>query len=225
MSLQITERAFMNLTDFLSGSPTRITPTTLLNPMQQSAQKFALGAAQKGINQAFDFAPIATAAQNRFQQQTMPSIAERFAGLGAQRGSAFNQATANAQRDLQLDLAGQNQQFNLASQRNWADILGQGLKPSIENIVEQGRPAGVLDLIKTLGPILARVYLASQTAGGSEVANTVANTTTGGSWFDWLKGLFGGGAGASQAAANTGGNMLENIIAARGNSDTLYPRF
>ena len=38
-----------------------------------------------------DFAPIAEQARNRFEQQTIPSLAERFTALGAEDSSAFPQ--------------------------------------------------------------------------------------------------------------------------------------
>lgn len=47
----------------------------------------------------FDFNPIAQEARTNFAQQTIPSIAERFSGLGAQKSSAFGQQLGQPEQD------------------------------------------------------------------------------------------------------------------------------
>lgn len=101
-------------------------------------------------SQAFNFQPIAQAATNRFEQQTLPSIAERFAGMGAKRSSGYNQALANAYENLQTNLAGQQSQFGLQSQSNLAKLLGLGLQPQFENVFDPGSSGGFMQLLAAL---------------------------------------------------------------------------
>jgi len=166
--------------DLFEGKPTTHTQLSLLNPEQEKYRSNILGQAQRGLNQSFDFTPIATAAQNRFQQQTLPSISERFANFNAQRGSGFNQATANAQRDLQTDLAAQQAQYGQQSMRTWADLLGQGLRPTSENITEEGTEPGINNIIESILPLLIH--------GGAAYA-------TGGASIPFSAAMYGGGGG------------------------------
>jgi len=175
------------LQDFFQGRPTTHTQFSLLNPEQERYRSNLLGTAQQGLNQSSDFAPIATAAQNRFQQQTMPSISERFANFNAQRGSGFNQATANAQRDLQTDLAAQQSQFNQQSMRTWADLLGQSLRPTSENITEEGSEAGINGVIESILPLLLHGGAAFATGGASIPFSAAMYGGGGGDFSDLMK--------------------------------------
>lgn len=83
----------------------------------------------------------------RFNEQTIPGLAERFAGLGAQGGalssSGFGQSLGAAGAGLQTDLAAlranmQNQALNSAfSQYNNLSQLGLGSRP-FENLYQPG---------------------------------------------------------------------------------------
>lgn len=63
----------------------------------------------------FNFQPIANEEMRRFQQQTVPSLAERFSGLDAQRSSAFRQSLGAAGSDLSSRLAALQAQTGLQS--------------------------------------------------------------------------------------------------------------
>jgi hypothetical protein len=88
-----------------------------LNPQQQNLQNQSIQQIMNLLKggQPTGFQPIANRAQQRFQNQTIPSLAERFSALGAQNSSAFQGALGNAGADLQSQLAalesryGQNQ--------------------------------------------------------------------------------------------------------------------
>ena len=88
--------------------------TSLLNPEQQALQQKLLAQSneQAGNNQ-FNFDPIAKEAQRRFSTETVPEITGRFGHLGAMGSSGLNAALAGAGRNLQSDLAGQEQSYNL----------------------------------------------------------------------------------------------------------------
>lgn len=185
--------------DFFTGTPGQMTQAPLLTEQQQGAQNWALKNAQQGLGQAFNFQPIAEAAQNRFNQQTLPSISERFASMGAQRGSGYNQAVANAQRDLQMELAAQQQKFGLESQKNWADILGMGLKPSFENVWQEGTEAPINSLIE---PALHAG--AAWLTGGASIPFSAARYGAGGGDFGPLMQWFQGNKGQQQQPMQKG---------------------
>jgi hypothetical protein len=70
----------------------------------------------------FDFNPIAQEARTNFAQQTIPSIAERFSGLGAQKSSAFGQQLGAAGAVLESGLASLGAQYGLQNRGQEADI-------------------------------------------------------------------------------------------------------
>jgi hypothetical protein len=95
----------------------------LLGPALENQQGAAQGFKQflpggNAIN------PIAAAAQNRFQQQTIPSIMNAF-GRDNKGSSALNQALAAGGANLNLDLASQQSQNQLAAAQGLGN-LGQG---------------------------------------------------------------------------------------------------
>lgn len=61
----------------------------------------------------YGFEPIAAQARNQFATQTIPTIAERFAGLGALSSSGFNRQLAQAGTDLERDLAALRAQYGI----------------------------------------------------------------------------------------------------------------
>lgn len=94
----------------------------------------------------FDFAPIAARAQRQFEQETIPSIANRFTTLGGGAGStnAFKHAMANAGANLREGLAAQESQFGLQQQGLLQQLLGQlggiGSQQQFENIYHPEQP-------------------------------------------------------------------------------------
>lgn len=59
----------------------------------------------------YGFGPIEQLARSNFQTQTIPSIAERFAGLGALSSSGFQQQLGRAAVDLERELAALRSQY------------------------------------------------------------------------------------------------------------------
>lgn len=106
-----------------------ITPEqmTMLNQMMQMAIPNQQAAAE-GYNQ---FLPgggggqaIADAAQQRFQQQTIPSIMNTF-GSGAKSSSALNQALAGGAANLNSDIAAQLSQMQLQAAQGLGGLGSQ----------------------------------------------------------------------------------------------------
>ncbi|MCH7641302.1 hypothetical protein IID22_03840 [Patescibacteria group bacterium] len=131
--------------------------------VQQAHEGFGGLPGAEQEEQAFDFGPIADEARRGFREDTIPSIAERFAGLGASRGSAFQRQSAAAGANLEKSLAAlksqmgpqlamqrgqlRNQRTQLAMQRaGLAGRQGMGMLPSIlqqtapDTVVKPGQP-------------------------------------------------------------------------------------
>lgn len=66
---------------------------------------------------------------DQFNQQTIPGLAERFAGAGggALSSSGFGQALSSAGAGLQTDLAGMKSQLQQQTLQDILNLMGQGL--------------------------------------------------------------------------------------------------
>jgi len=104
-------------------------------------------------NNPFDFGPIAQQARERFNEQTIPSLAERFAGLGALGSSGFNRQLAQAGRGFETDLSALQSKFALQRQPALNQLLGLGLtEPYLSNLTASN-PGALPGMIKTLGQV------------------------------------------------------------------------
>ena len=128
-----------------------------------------------------NFGPIAEQYKTQFQQQTIPSIMERFTSMGAggQRSSAFEQALGSAGAGLNQNLAGMEQGFNM--QNRGQDIsrlmgmLQMGLQPqsqthfvppeqSFMSSIGGGLGSGIGAIAPMLAQMLMSRYLGGQQA-------------------------------------------------------------
>ena len=145
-------------------------PYTLRTPIygeqQGGAFAEALRMALEGLrNNKLDFGPIAQKARTDFAQQTIPSIAERFSGLGAQRSSAFGQQLGQAGAGLESNLAAQGAQYGLESNRALQNLLGIGLTPQYETSYSGGREGEGSKAVNSLIQGLVKI-LGSYATGG-----------------------------------------------------------
>lgn len=120
---------------------------SLLDPNQLSAQRTALQLGLSGLQNPYaGFEPIeqniTQNAMNRFNQQLIPSIAERFSSLGGQRSSGFQKAlqqgATQLSSDLASQLAAQKAQYGLQNQAQMMNLLGMGLRPNFERVYMPG---------------------------------------------------------------------------------------
>jgi len=138
-----------------------------------------------------NFAPLRQQAMERFQTETVPSIAERFAALNGQgtRGSSgLNSALAGAGAGLERQLAGDEQMFNMQRQQQLMQLLGIGLNPSFENIYMPQTTGIAGGLASGVGQGLGML-------GGAYALNQFGNF---------------GGAGATGAATNAAAGAASN---------------
>lgn len=158
--------------NFLTGYPAQTQQFPRFTPQQQGVQNQALqqvlsylqsggkGAQQPGLFGGFNFAPIAQQARTQFNQQTIPSIAERFTSMGtggSQRSSAFQSALGRAGSDLEQGLAALESKYNLAQggQNNQLLqlLLSLGMQPSFESAYTPAQPGLVQSVAPALGQL------------------------------------------------------------------------
>jgi hypothetical protein len=136
-----------------------------LSMQQRGALNDILNQGLSGLqNNKFDFAPIAQQARTQFNQQTIPSIAERFTAMGGGggRSGAFAQQLGQAGANLETNLAALQSQYGLQQQGNLLRMLGLGLSPmdypdeqmnwSQQNPEYASALFGLLQLLQGLSP-------------------------------------------------------------------------
>jgi hypothetical protein len=165
------------------------------------------------------FEPIAQAARGQFKEDVLPQIYEAFsARAGGQRGygSALPNATEKARAGLELGLAGQRSNFELARHRGLLSQLELGLKAPYETAFAPNTPAGPSwkeqltqgagnfagDVLKLAGTQATQSFL-------QDPAGTIKNITS-------IVALFGSPQAALAAGAlTTFGVALYNLFANR----------
>lgn len=75
---------------------------------------------------------VADPARQAFQEQTVPGIAERFAGVGATNSSGFNRALLNEAGNLESSLAGTLSQALLQGQQGQQALQSQGVSQAMQ---------------------------------------------------------------------------------------------
>lgn len=141
--------------DWLTGSSGGFQQLDLMNPQQQQLQQQligGLGGAQgaglqhlmallSGDPQAF--AGFEQPYKTQFEQETVPGLAERFAGMGSfggSEGSGQNLAMAQAGRQLSENLAALRGQLQNQALGQLQGFMGAAYQPSFENVYEQAAP-------------------------------------------------------------------------------------
>lgn len=180
----------MAFKDFLVGKPGKFQQIPTLSQPQQNLANFAGGGGQNLLQMLLGnimgggmqsggmqgglggigtgFAPIAQRARTQFQQQTIPSIAERFTamGEGAQSSPAFAQLLGQAGAGLEEGLAAQEAQYGLQQQGLLQALLGQllgvGLTPQFETAYMPSQPGFLQSLLGGGLQALPQVYGARQ---------------------------------------------------------------
>lgn len=133
--------AFM---DFLFGKSAKTKSKPIYNPQQENLLNQILGGIQPGLGSGVQnlqnilgggpeaFQAFETPARRAFEQQTLPTIAERFTGMfgeGSQRSSAFGQALGTAGRELEENLAAQRAGLQTGALNQLLQLLGPALTP------------------------------------------------------------------------------------------------
>ena len=158
--------AFM---DFLFGDKEKTEQFDRFTPSQQTSLDQILGGASGQLPQAFQFLSqilgqspemmekFQAPARRAFNEKTVPSIAERFTGMGAQKSSAFGQQLGQAGAGLEEALSAQRSGLGFQGLTQLQGLLGQGLTPQFETSVSpatQGIAPGAIDAIIKILPFL-----------------------------------------------------------------------
>lgn len=143
----------------------------ILSPKQIGFTETALNQAQPLLQQLMGSKNnYAQAARENFNRQTVPSIAERFTGLGAQRSSAFpsilGQAGADLDRDIQLGMRQQDMDLLRL-------LLKAGMQPSFSplGLPDEGMSFGqklggsALSVAESVLPAIIDAYLPGAGSG------------------------------------------------------------
>lgn len=146
--------------NFLFGSPGGVEQYSTVTPDQQNILKFLQQLGIQGLEDPYaGFAPIAQQAQNDFYQNTVPSLAERFASLGSNSlsspafASQLGQAGAGLQQDLSAMQAGYGQQ----NVQQILQMLQLALQPQSENVYKP-RESGLIQGIIGASPNFYQSY-------------------------------------------------------------------
>lgn len=167
--------------DFLIGTPSRSEQVQRFTPQQKSALNQILGQATQGLqpqNFGAGFEPIAQQARKQFHEQTVPTIAERFASMGSNAPSSpsFISQLGQAGAGLDQALAAQKAQFGLQQQGLLQNLLGMGLTPQFENLYHPAQPGlfqqGISPAIQALMSYLIPGASSLSAFGGSGQSQT-----------------------------------------------------
>lgn len=141
-----------SLSSFFFGSPEKTQQLPLYSQQQQQFQNQALQGAGNQLPDILKYlqgivsqSPEATQAfeapaLRAFQEQTLPSIAERFSSMGGQRSNAFGQQLGQAGASLQENLAAQRANLSNNAIQQLMQILGVGMTQQNENILRPAAP-------------------------------------------------------------------------------------
>ncbi len=124
------------------------------------------------------FQSFAAPEQRRFNEQTVPDLAEQFAGMGsgALSGSGFRNAAVSAGTDLSERLGAIRAQLRAQGEQGLQSIGQQALQPYHENVYEQ--PQGnFLTGIAPLAGTAAGAFLGGP--GGAAIGGAMGNWISG----------------------------------------------
>jgi len=113
------------------------------NPAQQNALQLLLGQGSQGLQNPYaGFEDISNYANKQFQENIVPSLAERFTsmGNGALSSPAFASQLGQAGSGLAEALAALRAQYGQQNQQNALSLLALGLSPSFENFYQGSQP-------------------------------------------------------------------------------------
>lgn len=137
-----------NFMDFLFGKGEKTKQFQKYTPQQQGALNKTLQGSQQQLPEIFNYLQsilsqdpelmkqFEAPARRSFEQQTIPSIAERFTEMGAQGSNAFGQQLGQAGASLEENLAAQRGQMGTQAIQQLMQLLNMGLTPQFENVYQ-----------------------------------------------------------------------------------------
>jgi hypothetical protein len=176
-----TDGSFGNSLDrFFMGTPESFEQKSTLSPEQQDLFKQLIAAIQgQGAGGAFgdsadyyrdllsdnsqNFNAFAAPEQRRFNEQTIPGLAEQFAGMGsgALSSSGFRNAAVNAGTDLSERLGAIRAQLRQQGAAGLAGLGQQGLGQYTQNIHRPRQPGFLENVGEGIGKALPTLAAAA----------------------------------------------------------------
>lgn len=175
---------------FFFGTPESFQQRSTLAPEQQGLYKQLLASIQgQGAGGAFgqsadyyrgllgndsqDFNAFAAPEQRRFQQETIPGLAEQFAGMGsgALSSSGFRNAAVNAGTDLSERLGAIRAQLRQQGAQGLMGLAQQGLGQYTQNIHRPREPGLLESAAPAIGSLAGSFLGPIGTAAGGAIGN------------------------------------------------------
>jgi len=129
----------MGFLDFMTGKDAQTQQFNKYSPDQQNSLNSMLGGAQEQMPQIFELLKnilggdpesmkaFSDPARTSFEQNTLPSIAERFSSMNAQNSSAFGQQLGAAGANLEENLAGQRANLQSGAMNQLMNMFNTGM--------------------------------------------------------------------------------------------------
>ncbi len=160
---------------FWTGTPARMEQFSNLSPQQEGLQNQLTQSAMGGDASAYyrdllggnqTYNAMAAPEMRQFREETMPGIAEQFAGMGAggSFGGNFQSATAQAGAGLAERLASLRAQLRQQGAQGMMGMTQQALSPYMQNVQFERTP-GAFETAGKLASQVASIY-AGGAAGG-----------------------------------------------------------
>lgn len=156
--------------NFFTGRDAQLASVNRYTPQAQGALSQLISGATQGMANPYEgFQPVEDYARRQFQTQTLPSISERFAGLGsnALSSGAFATQLGQAASDFDLGLAAQRSQYGLQNRGQLLQELLAGITPQFEHIYQPREQGGFESLLGPLLQLLVHGGAAYATGGAS----------------------------------------------------------
>lgn len=160
----------MGLLDFLKGKKDKVKFYNPYTDEQSDFLDYILQQSQGNLPQAFKYLEgilgdeegayedFEAPAMQQFEQEIIPSILERFSGMGARSSSALNQTLGQAGKELSTNLSAQRAGLKNNALQNLMNFAQMGMQSKKTPYVKKGSP-GFLDMAApAAGNFLANKY-------------------------------------------------------------------
>lgn len=154
--------------NFLFGNKGGVEQYSTVTPEQQSILQLLQQLGVQGLqNPSAGFEPIAQQARNDFNQQTVPSLAERFSSMGNSSLSspAFASQLGQAGAGLESELAAMQAGYGQQNMQQILQLLQLGLQPQSENVFRP-RENGLIQGLIGAAPNFYQSYQVSNALKG-----------------------------------------------------------
>ncbi len=148
------------LSEIFGGKKERMEKAPMFTPEQEAFLNQLLGGSQEGMSSGMEYltnllsgdteafeAPL----KRQFEEETIPGLAERFAGADAQESSAFGQALGQAGAGLTENLSQLREGLKGQALSQLQGLAGMGLGQRFENVLRPGTTGILGGLSQGLG--------------------------------------------------------------------------